>query len=160
VHLQLRDAVVDGMSMRKRLIGLATVISTVMAVGALAWSFHSRSSLDVVKFFEIGMAAKNGQVGIQYPCLSFYGERFVWRTTPYDMKNDPMPPEFRPPMFGFYRTMELKNGWQRVLVFPLWAAAIAFCILPALWVKRRVWPKQQSDQQEKLSEGQMRLSGN
>jgi hypothetical protein len=112
-----------------------------IAIAALVGWYHSRSNIDVVKIGTSALVAKDGLMAVQSPSLAFCGDGHLqWVSVPYDSKNDAMPIEFRGPTFG-YNTMELKNGVQRTVVFPLWLAGIVFAILPALWVKRRVWRK-------------------
>src|SRR5712672_3213732 len=124
--------------MRRRLFGVAAVASGLMAVAVLVWWFHSRANIDVLKIGQTTLAAKDGRLVIQHPTVALHNYRWLdWQTIPYDMKNDPMPIELRPPMFGFFRSMELRDGWQRTLIFPIWMAEIVFCILPGMWVKRR-----------------------
>jgi hypothetical protein len=128
--------------MRKSLFTTAAAISGLMAVGVFGWWIRSRGHIDVLKIGQVTLAAKDGGLAIQYPTVAFHHYRWLdWQTIPYDMKNDPMPVELRPPMFGYSRSMELKDGWQRTLIFPLWLAAIVFAILPAVWVKRRMGRK-------------------
>jgi hypothetical protein len=125
--------------MRKRLFGLAAIVSGVLAVGALLGWYRSRSHLDLLKIGRTALYAKDGKLAIQHPSLAFgSGPWLQWETVPYDMSNDPMPIEFRGPTFG-YNTIPLKNGTTRTVVFPFWVAGIVFSVLPGVWVKRRMW---------------------
>jgi hypothetical protein len=135
--------------MRKRLIGLATIFSGVLAVAVLGWWFHSRGRIDVIKIGQTTFAANDGRLSIQHPTMAFHHDRWIeWQTIPYDMEKNGMPVELRPPMFAYSRSMELKDGWQRTLIFPLWVTEILFCVWPGMWVKRRVWPKRKRQGQQ------------
>src|SRR2546430_1290857 len=103
--------------------------------GSIGLWYHSRANIDVVKIGQTTLAAKDGSLAIQHPTMAFHKDPWLqWQTIPYDMANDPIPAEFRPKMFGYFPSMELKDGWQRTLIFPLWLAAIVLGILPALWI--------------------------
>ena len=133
--------------MRKRLFGLAAVVSGVMAVGVLGWWLHSRGKIDVIKIGQTTLAANDGRLVIQHPTMAFHHDRWVeWETIPYDMENNGMPVELRPPMFGYFRSMQLKDGWQRTVIFPVWVAVGVFFVLPGVWGWRwgreRMWRKE------------------
>ena len=94
---------VDEWIMRRRLFGLAAVVSGVMAVAVLGWWLDSRGRMDGIKIGETTFAANNGSLAIQHPTVAFHSDRWIeWETIPYDMEKNGMPVELRPPMFGYF----------------------------------------------------------